>query len=110
MGLIGKPSHPVVEAPQLKQMLDRRDAMVVDVREPNEFAAGHIPDAINLPLSKFNADQLPDPGGRKLVLTCAGGRRSGVALDRCVAAKTEVDTHLRGGFAAWRNAGLPVEK
>lgn len=84
-------------------------ALVVDVREPDEFRAGHIPGAINVPLSTFDASQLPDAGNRTLVLSCAGGRRSAMALDKCAAAQAEVDTHLAGGFSEWKRAGLPIE-
>ena len=44
-----------------------------------------------------------------LVLNCAAGRRSAMALDKCEAARVEVDTHLAGGFGAWLAAGLQAE-
>lgn len=99
-----------VTAEQLKAMIDSGSALVVDVREADEFGGGHIPGAVNLPLSQFDPARLPDPGGRTLVLNCLGGKRSGMALDRCAAAQAAVDTHLAGGFSAWRAAGLPVAK
>ena len=83
--------------------------MVVDVRESEEFSAGHIPGAINMPLSQFRPSPLPDPGDKRLVLNCAAGRRSAMALDKCAAAQSEINTHLAGGFGAWRAAGLEVE-
>lgn len=91
-------------------MLRAGKAVVVDVREVGEFEAGHIPGAINMPLSTFQPSRLPDPGGRKLVLTCLGGKRSGMALDKCGVAEAAVDTHLAGGFSAWQAARLPVER
>jgi rhodanese-related sulfurtransferase len=84
--------------------------VVIDVREVDEFAAGHIPGAFNMPLSGFRASELPDPQGRTLVLNCLGGKRSGMALDKCSMAKAQVDTHLSGGFGAWQAAGLPIER
>ena len=105
----GKTAHKEVTASQLASLLSAGVAMVVDVREADEFAAGHIPGAINRPLSTFQASQLPDSGGRKLILSCLGGKRSGLALDKCAAAEASVDTHLAGGFGAWRAAGLPIE-
>jgi rhodanese-related sulfurtransferase len=42
------------------------------------------------------------------VLQCAGGKRSGMALDKCASAKAAIDTHLGGGLAAWKAAGLPT--
>lgn len=97
-----------VTAPELKAMLDAGTAFVVDVREVREFAEGHIPGAVNLPLSSFDPAALPDPDGRTLVLHCLGGKRSAMALDRCAAAQAAVDTHLAGGIGAWQAAGLPL--
>ena len=104
------PKHPEVKANELAEMLDAGKALVVDVREADEFAAGHIPGALNMPLSGFRADQLPDPLDRRLVLSCLGGKRSAAALDKCVAMGSAVDTHLAGGFGAWKSAGLPIER
>ncbi len=89
-------------------LVERGEALVVDVREPQEFAAGHIPGALNLPLIGFSPDQLPDPGGRRLVLNCAAGARSARALAACEAARASVDGHLAGGIGAWKAAGLPL--
>jgi rhodanese-related sulfurtransferase len=100
--------HREVSADELAAMLRADEALVIDVREPDEFAAGHIPGAINMPLSAFQATRLPDPQGRKLVLNCMGGKRSGMALDQCAVAQTAVDTHLAGGFGAWQKARLPI--
>lgn len=109
-GLTRKPAHKEVNAQELSAMLRDGAALVVDVREPGEFAGGHIPGAVNLPLSRFSPAALPDPGDKTLVLSCAGGKRSAMALSQCAAAEATVDTHLAGGFGAWRMAGLPVER
>jgi rhodanese-related sulfurtransferase len=101
--------HPEVTPQELEAMLRRGEALVVDVREADEFASGHIPGAINLPLSTFHPSRLPQAGGRKLVLTCLGGKRSAMALDKCRMAEETADTHLAGGFGAWQTAGLPIE-
>lgn len=97
-----------VSAAQLDAMIASGKAVLIDVREPDEFAAGHIAGAHNHPLSTFDPAALPPAGGKRLVLQCAGGKRSGLALDRCAQAGAAVDTHLEGGLAAWKEAGLPV--
>ena len=101
-------SHREITAAELQAMLAAGDVTLVDVREPNEFAAERIAGAINLPLSTFDPAALPAAGGKTVVLQCAGGKRSGMALDRCATAKAAIDTHLGGGLAAWKAAGLPT--
>ena len=103
------PGHAELTAAKLAKMCDAGTVLVVDVREADEFAAGHIPGAINMPLSVFRAEALPDPQGRALVLACLGGKRSGLAMDRCRAGAVAVTAHLAGGLGAWKSAGLPVE-
>jgi rhodanese-related sulfurtransferase len=105
----GRKQHRELTPRQLDSLIQQGRALVVDVREMDEFSAGHIPGAINMPLSAFRASQLPDPGEKLLVLNCAAGRRSAMALDKCATARAEIDTHLAGGFGAWRAAGLPVD-
>jgi rhodanese-related sulfurtransferase len=95
---------------QLHALLDAGEALVVDVREPQEFQAGHIPGAVNLPLSRFDPAALPDAAGRRLVLACAAGGRSGRALAACDSARAAVEGHLAGGLGAWAAAGLPVAR
>lgn len=109
MSGIGKATaHREVTAPELQAMLAAGDVTLVDVREPNEFAAEHIAGAINLPLSSLDAAALPQAAGKATILQCAGGKRSGMALDRCAEARLAIDTHLGGGLAAWKAAGLPT--
>lgn len=106
----GKPKHKEITAAQLDALIRKGEALVVDVREVNEFADGHIPGAVNLPLSTFQASKLPKAEGKTIILNCLGGKRSGMALDKCSVAQEAVDTHLAGGFGAWASAGLPVER
>ncbi len=101
-------SHEEVTAQELQAMLAADTVTLVDVREPNEFAAEHIAGAINAPLSSFHPAAVPAAEGKTVVLQCAGGKRSGMALDKCASAKAAVDTHLGGGLAAWKAAGLPT--
>ncbi len=101
MVLFGKSPYKELKPADLNALLEKGAALVVDVREPDEFSQGHIPGSINLPLSSFSPTELPDSQGKLLVLNCLGGKRSGLALDRCGAAESAVDTHLAGGFGAW---------
>ena len=68
---------------ELKRGLADGTIRLVDVREPNEYADGHIPGAILNPLQSFDPDALPKPEeGKRVVLSCRSGKRSLVALER----------------------------
>lgn len=82
--------------------------LLVDVREPAEFAAERIHGAVNFPLSTFDPDALPAADDKLIVLQCGSGKRSGMAVERCQAAGHGIDCHLAGGIMAWKTAGLPT--
>jgi rhodanese-related sulfurtransferase len=85
--------------------------VLVDVREAEEYAAGHIKGAEFLPLSKFQAAQLPPPQeGKRIVIYCRSGRRSVSAMEQArLGGRRDCDTHFGGGILAWLDAGCPVE-
>ncbi len=88
----------------LKQALDNNAALLVDVREPGEFAREHIAGAQSLPLSAFDPAHLPRD--RKIVLCCQSGARSTRALTQLTAAGFNDVAHLDGGLSAWKAARL----
>ena len=107
-GFKKRDAHREIGPAELDAMLKGGKALLIDVRETGEFAAGHILGAINMPLSGFSPRNIPDPKGRTVVLQCAGGKRSGQALDQCAAAQSAIDTHLAGGVGAGEDGGFPV--
>lgn len=109
-GWLTRNTRKTVSAQELKALMDRGRALVVDVREPHEFAQGHIPGAINRPLSSLDPGTIPQEEGKVTILHCKGGVRSAKAIDRCAAENSPIDTHLGGGFGEWRSAGLPIER
>lgn len=106
--LFKKRSHTEVTPGELNALLRDGKAVLVDVREADEFARGHIDGALSMPLSSFQVTRLPDPADKMVVLACAAGRRSAMALDKAAAARPDVSTHLAGGMGAWHSAGLPM--
>ena len=87
---------------------------VVDVREPDEFLAGHLPGAINIPrgLLEFRVDNHPIVCDRNctIVLQCQSGGRSALATVVMQELGYKNVVNLAGGIAAWNAAGLPVER
>ena len=82
--------------------------LLIDVREPNEVSAEAYPDAVVLPLSSFDPNDIPDPKGKQVVFACRSGRRSVTAS---LAAQDEglpYNKHLAGGILGWKAAGLPT--
>ena len=78
------------------------------MREPHEYAAGHIPGSISHPLSTFDPDALRKFSGR-IVFSCASGVRSVRAIEFGRAAGLDLNEHYRGGFKEWAIMGEPVE-
>jgi rhodanese-related sulfurtransferase len=87
------------------------EAVVVDVRERNEYESEHIAGAHLLPLSTFDPAQLPAvPEGKKLLLHCRSANRCGVAAQKLIASGYRGHINrLAGGLLAWVAAGAPVE-
>jgi len=94
---------------EVKDGLEQGSILLVDVREENEWIQGHIPGSILLPLSTLDPDDLPDLGGRTLVLSCRSGRRSLTAAAQLQEAGLPAHAHLAGGFLDWAGQGCPVE-
>ncbi len=83
--------------------------LLVDVREPNEVAVEAYPDGVVVPLSSFDAENIPDPEGKQVVFACRSGKRSVTASLAAQAAGFAYDKHLAGGMLGWKAAGLPTK-
>lgn len=93
---------------EVAELLEAGKILLIDVREPAEYAAERIQGALLYPLSTFDAKILPADGARRVVFHCAGGRRSLTAAEKRLAAGCAHAAHMGGGLAAWKTAGLPV--
>ncbi|ORY89109.1 Rhodanese-like domain-containing protein [Leucosporidium creatinivorum] len=105
-----------VDYKEIKQLSEQPDeeSLILDVREPNDFEAGHIPGAINLPASTFEQDLgrdevdfvrrhgFPKPSTtQKVILYCRSGRRSNIALEICKGAGYERVRNYPGSWLEW---------
>ncbi|HZR04062.1 MAG TPA: rhodanese-like domain-containing protein [Burkholderiales bacterium] len=101
-----------VGASEAVQLINRRDAVIVDVREVNEFKDGHIPNARNIPLSTFSArtKDLEKLKSKPVLVVCASGNRSTTAYAELKKLGVEDVYALAGGMQAWQQASMPVEK
>jgi rhodanese-related sulfurtransferase len=93
---------------EVQRKLAGGEIVLVDVREPDEYAAERIAGAISFPLSCFDPLALPGGDPARVVFHCAAGRRSATAAARCERAGVAANTHMRGGLAAWKAMGLPT--
>jgi rhodanese-related sulfurtransferase len=94
------------------QLINREKAVVIDVCEATEFAAGHVGGAKNIPLAQLE-EKLPLAVKNKalpVILVCQSGARSGRAVAIAKKLGYEQAQSLGGGLGAWRTANLPVEK
>jgi rhodanese-related sulfurtransferase len=95
----------------IKRGLADGSILVIDVREPHEYAAGHIPGAVSHPLSEFDPAALAElvrSDGRRAVLSCASGVRSVHALAAAQGAGLDLSEHYKGGFKEWYAAGEDI--
>lgn len=85
---------------------------VLDVRDPHEFAGGHLPDAINIPLSQLSERMTELESWKEfpLLVYCASGGRSARACAHLNKHGFEKLHNLAGGVSAWQKAGLPIRK
>jgi rhodanese-related sulfurtransferase len=84
-------------------------AFILDVREPDEWAGGHIPDATLIPLGELasRVDELER--NQSIVVVCRSGNRSAQGRDILLAAGFPSVTSLDGGMTDWASAGMPIE-
>ena len=93
---------------QVADLLNARRILLVDVREPDEYAAERIAGALLFPLSTLDAAALPPDESRAVVFQCGSGKRSAQAAQARLVAGAPRAAHLTGGIGAWRAAGFPV--
>jgi rhodanese-related sulfurtransferase len=101
----------IVSREELKKGLSDGSITLLDVREPNEFAAGHIPGAQLFPLSRFDPAQLPKDPDKRIVFSCRSGGRTLQAIEMArLGGRKDACAHYAGSMNDWLANGEPVEK
>ena len=96
-----------LEPADVARRMAERATLLIDVREPDEYALERIRGALLYPLSTFDPSALPNTG-IKIVFQCGSGMRSAKAMAAAAVVGLPIAGHLAGGIKAWKKAGLPV--
>lgn len=101
-----------VSPQQLVDMVNRENAVVLDIRERKDFDSGHIVDSVNIPYSSLESrlDELKKYKARPVVVVCRMGQQAGAAGTLLRKQGFENVSRLTGGLTEWRNQSLPVVK
>jgi rhodanese-related sulfurtransferase len=96
----------------LVRLVNKENAVVLDVRERNEFMEGHIVDALNIPYASLESrlDEISQHKEKPIVIACKMGQHSGAAGTLLQKNGFTNVTRLTGGYAEWRAQNLPVVK
>ena len=110
--LLARPSGNSVNPAEATQLINREDAFIVDVREADEYASGHLPDAKHIPLGKLaeRLGELEKFKDKPIIVCCASGMRSNKACAELKKQGFDKLYNLAGGVDAWVGAGYPVKK
>ena len=94
------------------QLINTRNPLLLDVRETKELEGGKLPNAVHVPLSQLasRGGELAKHVARPVVAYCERGQRSRTATAVLAKLGFKDVYHLQGGFKAWKDAGLPVQK
>lgn len=95
-----------IDAEKAKALLDSGKALLIDIRESDEFAREHVPGAHHVPLSGFNAADFTDEHDRIAIFHCASGARTAEAAPKILASSFAEVYQLNQGLAGWKKAGL----
>ena len=104
------PSVPSITVTELSEKLKfGKHPILLDVRQPDEFRAGHISGAKLMPLNEVYRRMKELPKGREIICICASGSRSSSA-SKALAKEGFTVLNVKGGMNAWRSAKLPIQK
>jgi rhodanese-related sulfurtransferase len=110
--ILGRLNKQLLSVHESVQWVNQRQAQILDIREANEFKAGHIPNSKHLPLSELDSGlkQAKIDSNKPIILVCLTGNKSNTALAKLKKAGCKEVMSLEGGVSAWNQAGMPLIK
>ena len=99
-----------VDVDTVHAIKDNPGVFLLDVREPDEYAAGHIPGITLIPMGEVAARLAELPRDKEIIVTCRTGNRSGQVADLLREQGFTNVHNMSGGIVAWEEAGYPVEQ
>ena len=98
-----------ISVEEAREMIDRGNVQVIDVRQPNEYAVAHIPGVLLIPVDELygRVDEVSED--KDVIFHCAVGVRSALACEIAVAMGRTRCYNMEGGIDAWKAKSLPVE-
>ncbi|MCA1668560.1 MAG: rhodanese-like domain-containing protein [Thermomicrobia bacterium] len=108
--LFAAPQHEraAVGVDEARRRVDAGEALLVDVREMDEWRAGHVAGAIHIPLGAVASRVAALPKDREILVICCTGNRSAMAQERLAQVGFTNVTNIEGGITAWAEQGYPV--
>jgi rhodanese-related sulfurtransferase len=98
-----------VDVETVASIKDDPEVVLIDVREPEEYAAGHIPDVTLMPMGEVPQRLNDIPTDKTVIAYCRSGNRSGQVMQFLQQQGYENVHNMEGGIIAWEQAGLPVK-
>jgi rhodanese-related sulfurtransferase len=110
--ILGRLNKQLLSIHESVQWVNQRNAQILDIREANEYKAGHIPNSKHLPLAELDSGlkQAKIDSNKPIILVCLSGNRSNTALAKLKKAGCKEVACLDGGISAWNQAGMPLIK
>ena len=91
---------------EVQSALDKGEIVLIDVRTPQEYLFERIDRALLAPMQSFDPTAMPAQEGKRIVLHCGSGARSKKMAQSMIETGTDRMAHMKGGFGAWKEAGL----
>ncbi|MFP7572066.1 rhodanese-like domain-containing protein [Marivita sp. S2033] len=91
---------------EVSKAFDNDEIILIDVRTPQEFSFERIGGALLAPMQAFQPGHMPGQSDKRIVFHCGSGVRSSKVAGMCLAHGMDRIAHMKGGFGAWKDAGL----